>query len=612
LRRLRREDHGAALVIAIAAVVVLSVVVSSVLAASVSALGTTTSSRALNQSQAAADSAIDYGWVAFSGGTFYCEVPALAGYSYAATVKYYDESDNPLTCLGTSTLSGVPAKAVVTSTGRAQAKGVAGVSNGDTFTRIATFDIDVQDNSYELNKAVFTDSGTTLTNSTDIIGTNADFYSNGAVTCQTGSDIKGSVFAQDGISFQNSCSITGTVWTGANYAASSQVSIGGDVYSTGTVAMSNAAFVNGTVVANGNVDISGNQQTCLTGGIQAKVCGSVVSLGGAVTLDGNSLIAGGLYAKGAVALGTVNGNKVVGSSLVSTTGPVSASNITKDKTIVGSWLATGGQVNIGGHPSLSWVGNRASTCARTVSGTPETYPRCAPVAPTIPVSAIPARLNFPTNTTVVAPPRESLPRVDMEATGLASRWQGWSIQHAGCTDYNSKIDSQSTGSKMLLIIDCNSGVTWNNKTLTLNGDLAIMSPKGFSMNNQFTLKSSQTTQTRNFMTIVPSDSPGVSWSKPIATDPNYYQPTCESVPSISISNNVSSTKTNWFIYTPCTASLNNNWTGFTGQIYAGTLSSMPNGSTMTMTKMNVPGVASSTSVGSSITVDQTARFDKRG
>jgi hypothetical protein len=617
VRRVRQSgENGAALVIAIAAVAVLAIVTASVTAASISATGFTSSSRALNQSQAAADTAIDNAWLGLSGGTFYCTVPPLSGYSYTATIDYFDKEENALSCTGTSTLSGVPAKAVVTSTGRAQAKGVAGVSNGDEFTRFATFDIVIVDNSYELNKAVFTDGGTTLTNSTDLVGTNADFYSNGAVKCQSNSDIKGSVFAQAGITFENSCTISGTVWTATDYVSSSQVSVGGDVYTMGGAALSNQAFVNGTIVANGNISISGNQQACTTGGINAKVCGSVVSLGGSVTLDGNSLIAGGLYAKGAVALGSVNGNKVVGSNLVSTTGPVSATNISKDKTIVGGWVATGGQLSLSGNQTVSWVGNRASTCASSSSGAPETYSSCTPagIPPTIPVSAIPPRLNYPTNSTVVAPPRESLPRIDMESSTLAARWPGWTVANADCTNYETKITDQTANSKLLLVVDCADGIKWNGKTVTLKGDLAIMSPNGFLIENQFTVKSATAGTAHDFMTIVPSDTPGVTWTSPIATDPEYSKPTCNptNTGGISIGNNVSSTDTRWFIYTPCTANLNNHWDGFTGQVYAGTLSSLPNGATMTMTAINVPGVTKATAVGSSITVTQESRFDKRG
>jgi hypothetical protein len=561
--------------------------------------------------------------VSLAAGTFYCSVPALSGYSYSAAIKYYDSSNTALTCSGTSTLSGVPAKAVVTSTGYAQAKGVAGVSNGDRFTRIAIFSITIVNSQYTLDKTVFSDGGQTITNNTDVVGTNADIYTNGSFACATQVGIAGSVYAQGDVTAPNGCTVGGNVWTGGSFTASSTATIKGDLYAVGTATLSNSVFVNGTVVSNGNVTVSNSgQQACATGGVTAKVCGSIVTFGGSVTFSNSPIVAGGVYAKGAVALGGVNGTKVVGSNIVSQTGSVTASNISKNSTIVGGYIATGGQIALSGNnASTTWVGNAASTCANSTSNTPAAYAKCNPVTPAIPVSAIPAKINYPTNSAVVAPPRESMPLVPMNPTSgtLAALWPGWSIQNitattnAAClTAVSSALTGQTANSKILLVLSCPELDWANNTVLTLKGDVAIMNPKGFTVTNM-TVKSSVTGTKRNFMTIVPSDSPGVTWTSPIATDPSYKSPTCTptSMGPISL-NGVAITDTNWFMYTPCTVTLSNNWSGFKGQIYAGKVGQLPQNATMTMQQMSVPGVQSQTAASASITVSETARFDKRG
>ena len=614
VRRVRDErDSGVAMIVAVAAVAVLSLVAGSVVSMSVTSVGDTTSSRALNQSQAAADAAIDYGKVLLSAGTFNCTVPSLSGFTYTATIAYYDASNAALTCTSPATLSGVPAKAVITSTGKAQAKGVAGVSNGDTFTRIAIFTIVIVSSRYTLDKSVFSDAGQTLTNNTTLAGTNANVYTNGSYQCSTSSGINGDVYSQGDITTSNTCIVKGKVWTGGNFAATSSVSISGDLYAVGSTSLDNSVWVGGSVVGNNAITISNQgQAACPTGGVTAKVCGNVVSFNGGVTFNNSPIVAGGVYAKGAVSLGVVNGTKMIGGNLVSSTGSVTASN--SSSTIVGGYVATGGQVSLSNsHSGTAWAGNTASTCMGSGSGLPTTYPSCNPTPPTIPTSAIPAALNYPTNSQVVAPPKESLPLLPMNPTSgtLAALWPGWTIQAATCANYDSLIDNQ-TEPKLLLVVTCAGGIQWNNRTMSLKGDLAIMSPTGFSSQNQLNVKSSVTGTARNFMLIVPSDSPGVTWTHPVASDPTYASPTCASpAGNISMSNNTTFTSVNTFMYTPCSLTLANNWSGFQGQIYAGKVTQLPQNATMTMMQMNVPGVQSQNAVSASITVTETARFDKR-
>ena len=234
------------------------------------------------------------------------------------------------------------------------------------------------------------------------------------------------------------------------------------------------------------------------------------------------------------------------------------------------------------------------------------------------MAVIPAALNFPTNTRVVAPPRASLPRIEMYPdSSLAGKWAGWSVEHIPCADVKSKIATGWTGKKLVVVDGCTAPITWDGGAITLRGDLAILSEAGFKTGNGTSIKSSVAGTKHTMLWIVPSDAKTASgsslatWTTPIAAQPSYTKPTCASGDYGDIrTDNLAITDTDTFIYTPCDMDFSNQVTGFRGQIYAGT-TSLPNNSTFVMTAVSVPGVAAQAGSVASVTATQTARFDAR-
>jgi hypothetical protein len=620
----RNDDEGAVLIGVIAVSVIVVIICALIANSAIAASTFSATTRASLQSRAAADAGIDIVRAAMEQGTFYCvkEDTTSTGLSYSVTVEYYDDSDTKLTCSGLSSLIGVPSTGVVTSTGTAADGGVASANSGDTRTVISFLDIEVTDSTATLDKVFFSDAGYTITNSTTVsdgagLG-QANLYSNNDVLCKTTIAIQGNVYVQGNFESSNKCVISGDVWAGGKITSADQMVVSGDLMSMGGTSASpgpvdlDKAWVGGSVIANGSVSMKGNSNTayCSVAGYNSKVCGSIISLEGGVTLDNGSNVAGNIYAKNSIDIGTTNQNLIVGGNVVSTTGSLSAKNYGNNGYRVGGWVAVGTTSQL----PKARIGNQASSCATGTSG----FTACSPSQPAIPLGGIPPELNFPTNTRVVAPPRESLARINSDAISL-TQWVGWTIENVTCSNLNSRITAGWTGKLLLNVTNCTAPVVWDNKTFTLTGDLAIMNRSGWEAKNDLTFKSNNTTQ-RNLMLIVPSDAKLangttdlVTWTKPIATDPNYYKPTCAAGSYGDItSSKISTTKINMFIYTPCDFAVQNQLINFYGQIYSGS-SVYPNNSSITYTQLDVPGaVTAGTPVASSIVATETSRFDARG
>jgi hypothetical protein len=625
-KRLRasKNDEGAVLIGVIALSVIVVIISSLVASSAITAATFSSTTRASLQSRAAAEAGIDIVWAGMEQGTFYCvkNDTTATGLSYAVKIEYYNAANAKLTCTGTSSLAGTPKTGVVTSTGTAVDGGVASATSGDTRTVIAFFDIVVTDATATLDKVFFSDGGYTVTNSTTILDGSglgqANLYSNNNLTCQTTISIQGNIYVQGDFSSQNSCIIGGSVWAGGSITSADQMKVSGNLMSMGGTSASptavnlNNAWVGGTVVANGSVSMNttSNSSYCSVAGYNAKVCGSIVSIEGGVTLGNGANVAGNVYAKNAIDLGSTNSNLIVGGNALSKTGSLSASNYGTSGYRIGGFAALGSTSQL----PKARMGNQASSCATGTSG----FTSCSPTQPAIPLGGLPSQLNFPTNTRVVAPPRESLARIDSDAAAISS-WTGWSTESVTCANLDSRINSGWTGKLLLKVTGCSSQVSWNNKTFTLPGDLVIMSPAGFSGQNDLTFKSNNTTK-RTLMLIVPSDAKLangttnlVTWTQPIATDPTYYKPTCVSGSYGDITGSkLTTTNINTFIYTPCEFSMQNSMITFSGQIYAGN-SSYPNNSTITFTKVVVPGARNAGApVAAGVVATQTSRFDARG
>jgi hypothetical protein len=620
----RRDDDGAVLMSVIAIMAVMMIISITLTSAAITSTGYSTASRAQVQSRASAEAGIDLVWAGMQKGTFYCSLSAADanGVTYSATVDYFDAANLPLTCSGTSTLSGTPARGVVNSLGKASARGVAGATSGDERALTALFDIKVNAASVTLDKVFFSDGSYTITNSTNVLDatglSQANLYSNGTIDCSTTIALQGSVYVQGDFKAHNKCIIAGTVWAGGAVTSDDQMQVLGDVYSQGgatgtpsSVSL-NKAWVGGTVVANGSVSLEGNANTnyCSLAATYAKVCGGVVSIEGGITISNGGSISGNALAKNGIDIGTTNDNLIVGGNLVSTTGGLTGSNFGNKGSRVGGYIAVGGTTQL----PKERIGNAASSCAATTGFAP-----CKPAQPPLPLGGLPATLNFPTNTRVVSPPRESLPRIESTASALA-KWTGWTQESVTCTNVTQRIKDGWTGKLMLNVTGCTAPVQWDNQSFAMPGDLVVMSPTGFTAKNDLTFTSSTpgSTTKRTLMLIVPSDSKKadgsnlVTWTAPIATDPAYTRPTCAAGEYGGIvSSKISTVNVQTFLYTACYLEVQNQLLNFFGQIYSGS-SKYPNNSSITFTPISVPGATTATAVATpSIVVGQTSRFDSR-
>lgn len=625
-RRLASEDEGAVLMSVIAVAAVVMIVCVLLATTTINAATYSSVTRAALQSAASADAGIDIVWSSMENSNFLCSSSVnQSGLHYEVTNEYYDENDNLLTCSGTSALSGTPVRAVITSTGIAAQAGVGSATRGNERTIISLVDIEVNNNEALLDKVFFSDGSYTITNSTDVLDasglTRANLYSNNNIDCTTTVALQGSVFVQGNFSAHNKCVISGTVWAGGAVTSDDQLLVSGDVLSMGgtgatpTDVSLDKAWIGGSVVANGNITAGGtaNSQYCSIAGYQAKVCGNVVSILGSISLSNGASIVGNAMALNAVDIGTTNNNLIVGGNVISTKGGLLANNTGNKGFRVGGYIAIKGSSQV----PKERIGNQVASCATLTTG----LTACNPAEPVRSLDGLPTLLNFPTNETVLAPPRESLARVNGDSTGFAL-WgaDGWSIETIGCSAVKGRIQSGWTGKLLLNVTGCATPYQWDNETFTLTGDLALFIPAGIDAKNDLTFGSNNTTK-RTLHLIVPSDAlladgttPLVTWSNPLPlTDPNYSTPTCAAGTYGDIrSSKITTTNVNTFIYTPCDFYVANQLLNFYGQIYSGN-STYPNNSSITYLPIDVPGAVVATAIsGPPVTVTETYRFDARG
>jgi len=620
-RTVEHSDDGAVLISVIGVSAVIMIVVSLVASSAVTAATFSSTTRAALQSRAAADAGVDTVWAAMQKGTFYCTLAnTISTGRYETVMKYYDAAGDEVPCSGTSTISGAQVRGLVTSTGYAKASGVQ--QSGDSRRILALFDIDIVDNSVALDKALFNDGGFALTSGVDIIdGTStnsADLYSNGDVTCHSTNYIQGDAFVQGNFAAGNNCLFAGSIWAGGAVTVNVKLLVNGDVMSAGGTGPTPTGidlaktWVGGSVVANGAVTSSGatNSAYCSIAGYSAKVCGSVASIESSASITGGSNVAGNVYAKTAVDLGNTGRNLIVGGNVISNSQGLLATNSS------GTGLRVGGYVAVKGSSQVAKdnIGNKIGSCAASTTG----LVVCNPASPVIPLTNLPAILNFPTNSRVVAPPRLSLPRIRSDAISL-SQWTGWTVENVACANLDTRLATAWTGKLLLNVTGCSAPIAWTNRTITLPGDLAIINPSGWNNSNTQQISSNNATK-RTFMMIVPSDAKLadgttdlVTWTNPYPTDPNYFKPTCAAGNYGDLrADKMFSTNVESFLYTPCDFVFSNQIKDFTGQIYSGT-ATYPNTATLTFKSIKVPGaVAASTVPGPNVIVTQTSRFDARG
>ncbi|WP_155865187.1 autotransporter outer membrane beta-barrel domain-containing protein [Gryllotalpicola ginsengisoli] len=654
MRRLADSDGFAlpSVIVIFSVVVIVSLTLAG---AAVHAVGFSTSTRASTQSRAAADSGINdiLATIGDTGAPLANRLPCSASHSYdasvaesdtvnyktsySATVHYYDAAGAELaSCVGGflqfDAVGDPPVKAVVDSTGTAIAKGVAGQSSGDTRSVTAVVALDVNtsyDNSAAIDKSVFSDASITLTNGATTIdptgGTSADVYSNGDVSCTTGGTahpIEGSIYAQGNVNLEHPCNVKGSVWSGT-FTSTGNVEIGQNLmlYNQPNLTLAGAA-VDGSLVTNGNIEIGhsvGNCSAASTG------CGSVTSFGGTVTVDSGDSVAGDVQASGDVTLNS-NSTAVYGNVRSTGGGLVSTASTTGTGHVVGGYVAVAGNQAL----SLSRIGEPASTCG--ASGNVTLKP-CPGGTVGFDASQIPTALNYPTNTTVVAPQKESLPAIGSDTASLQP-WldAGWHLVTApSCStsdSTNSAAISALTGKSIVVFTNCGSSPL-KLSDLNLHGDVVVMSQSGFDFGGNTTIDSAN--GVHQFYAIVPTDgklpsssTQTVTWQYPDGVDAygnGYHSPVCNAsrpagYADITATNHFTTTDdVRSFFFTPCSWNVDNNAGPFNGEVYVGK-STTGNSPEVVYYEMDVPGaLAYPTGPGvpiTTVTATETSRFDTRG
>lgn len=630
IKPLRRTD-GAALVTVVAVVAITAIVGLTITASVISANGFSTSTRADVQSRAAADAGIDATFASIFAGSYVCTKTSTIAPTYSTVVAYRDATNTVLPCSG-ATVLGTPASAIITSTGQSVNKATQG-TRGNTHTVQATVTITPAVGSNgDLDKAVFSESGFTLTNNNQLVestddANDANVYSNGTIICKTQVDVEGVLYAQGDVSLENSCTTYSDLWAGGNVGFSSQAVVNGDAYvaGTGTLDLS-TGHVAGSIITNGSVTMSNNSGVlaCPSSAASKAVCGSVVALGGSIYAGNGASIGGSAFAKTSVTLNNFNGVTGVGSNVIATTGSFANDNNSNQAGRVGGSVQVGG--TIGGYSNA--MTDKANSCQGTAGNG---FVKCSgalTIPAPYPAEVLPTDLGYPTTATVNKPPRDEMPQIKSATSDIAA-WtaDGWTVttfnattaaaaNKTSCQQAKDYVATPRSGKNLVVVRDCATPVTWDNTTLTLAGDLAMISTSGFKTNNVFTVQSSDSTL-RGFMFIVPADASYITWSAVSGTSPTQYSPTCgtrtQDVGDIRL-NNTTSVNVAWLLYTPCHLGFQNQLNNFKGQLYGGSVN-YPNNSTIQLVKFSVPGVSSSGSqsnTGQAATATITTRTDVNG
>lgn len=504
-------------------------------------------------------------------------------------------------------------------------------------SRVTVAEIALERDPVGFDKAIFNGGSSTflITNDMQIIASedsttpDGHVYSNGSIDCRTQIGIEGTLHAQGGIILQNNCKVLSTVWANGNVSLQDGVTITADVYATGNVDfVNNEPAVNGHVIANGNVNIgmlNGNGQNrhkCdASGTIAASVCGSVLSYNGTISGRQGGRIQGHAVARGGINFQSpYNGITAVAGYAYSIDGDVTLAD-----------GKVGGDIRAGGITDMSTNGNHFSS--KNSTGT-----SCQNGAQMFSTNCASANLNrrypelaaagdgadFPDGlfrlkadgsidwqnpAGVYGPPTDAdwgtngMPRInapqavtqDPSAPPATEQtfdpWSTWTvIRPATCDEAKTILKNGSFVNETILWID-DCVLDFNNgDVITLVGDLAIMSPRGFNMQNGNGVQINAAVSDPNMFWIVPADTTlngNAVW--PEGTLPPGTGGSCSSG-NITLDNpkvgNPSSFR--WMLYTPCKVEVRNQINGvWRGQLYGGSVS-VPNNSKFQMDMVPVP------------------------
>lgn len=576
----------------------------------------TLTSRVEQQALTSADSGIDLVHDMIAGATYeelstICDIPAITinddevviGLTY--TVRR-DVGTEEVSCPRATDIT-----TLLTVTSTATTEPI--VLGGEVVTRtvVSTFLPTLPEGT--LDRALFSENTFVMKNNTRLLesddGTrDAHVYSNGGVTCSTNEEIEGSVVAAHGdVNLDNTCDIYSDVWaSGKVNITAAGATIDGNVYSASSapsyaVRIANSgAGVTGSVLTNGGIYLQ-NSKISNGGGIG----GTAYSSAGSIVLENGSTIAGSAYAR--TGLNMQNGSDI-GHDAIVTAGNVTTTNNN-------NWV----------HGRL-WASGTVPNSPHLQSNTPRAnyvFPnsvRAIPNPPN-PSEVYPDAVGYPG--TIVVPPREPMEQISMTESDI-QKWidTGWTVINGGsyCTGSGPTwiINNAESvfGPRIIDFSACSNVISFDNANLTLTSDVAMISPRGFTSSNDLRVQSADGIQ-KLFYWIVPSNSPGVTWSTGPTTS-GQLSPTCVSpAGNIYISKFQSISKVSQLIYTPCKFSSQNpiptsSPDVFTGQVYAGTVDQV-NGWEQKMHTMPVPSIATAEPTPDmDVEFRLMSRFDVRG
>lgn len=599
-RALRRSGHGfdsgVAMVTALGMILIGAIVMTTLAAVTIYNAQFTLETRTDLRVRASADAGIDLALANVEGKT-YADLHEICNHdsfvinndqvqiSYVFTLDNGSEVVSP-NCIGSGdVISALRVESTATST--------ANLASGEVATQTVAALFNPQLPDELLDKAIFSEGSLELRNGTELIASGTDdtgsslkdahVYSNGGIRCNTEEVVDGKFIAAHGdVVLQNDCEISSDVWASGRVLQQASGSvISGNIYAasdaTGNgneaVRLQNGGItVNGSVLTNGSFFMANN----------SRVDGTVFARTGHIELQNSTpTIGGSAYAKATIKLGQ---GRVIHNAY-SQTGNIEGNSGAQ---IGGNARANG---TIGNPPQVG--GTRM----------PNNGGADFPATPT-PSVTFPSAVGYPTE--IQPPPREQMPRLALGATDYPAtvspelaKWQaqGWDVVVTDqCTGDGPRnfVNNLTWSDPTMVIFDCANAVSFDNATLTLGNDLALVSQSGFSMNNDNWFRSTDSSQpARSMFMIVPSDAPGVAWE---AAGSGQTSPVCSGSSNISIGKlGVQAVET--MFYTPCSFQIQNGLIGgsdtLRGQIYAG-VANLPVALKLQMSSLPVPSLATTT------------------
>jgi len=456
-----------------------------------------------------------------------------------------------------------------------------------------------------LDKAIFSESDLDIGSATNLLPSgavdssghplkDANVYANGTVICENNVSTGGSIYATDGdLVLVNICTIDNTVWVSGKVDMSKKGTVSGDVIAASTLTGATPA-----------VDI----------GMQGEVTGSILTNGDIVDAGtvGKSLLSN----KQITVSSAIGGSAYAGTGLVLDKGTIQHDGYTLAGNISGTGTING---------NAKYAGTIAATNKVKVLGTSIKGGTSAPNPPN-PAQTFNASYGYVgSGLTVQAPPREQMPMLTMNAADIAT-WEaaGYTTETYNGVCTASQVDNAvtsgtwSSSGRLMIFEGCSTPVSFGIKTMTLPGDLAIVSKSGISTtggNLFWGGDQSDPSQFRKLYLIVPWDTPN---NTPVAVGGGQFTPSCSNptVGNIYIDPQLKLTDLNILAYTPCKfewkAAVSSAADPWTGQVYAGNVQ-MNNSFDLQMASVPVPSLLDgSVNESSPAGMRLTSRFDISG